>query len=88
MFGVPAGEAVGGGGPARWRQARVRHIDALAGAEGDGAAAARRERRSGARHVGTYATIRSHSPREDVVAGAAAARAANADLLVASAAAR
>jgi maleylacetate reductase len=41
------------------------------------------ERALGSRHVGTYATIKSHSPREDVVAGAAAARAAKADLLVA-----
>jgi maleylacetate reductase len=37
----------------------------------------------GGRHVGTFSTISSHSPREDVVAGAAAARAAEADLLVA-----
>jgi len=37
----------------------------------------------GPRHVGTFARIRAHSPREDVVAGANAARAANADLLVA-----
>ena len=37
----------------------------------------------GDRHVGTFATIASHSPREDVIAGANAARAANADLLVA-----
>jgi maleylacetate reductase len=43
----------------------------------------RLERALGNRHVGTYARIRSHSPREDVVAGAAAARAAKADLLVA-----
>jgi maleylacetate reductase len=41
------------------------------------------ERALGARHVGTYSTIRSHSPREDVVAGARAAREAKADLLVA-----
>lgn len=37
----------------------------------------------GDRHVGTYASIASHSPREDVVAGANAARAAGADILVA-----
>ena len=37
----------------------------------------------GARHAGTYSRISAHSPREDVIAGAAAARAANADLLVA-----
>jgi maleylacetate reductase len=34
-------------------------------------------------HVGTYAAIRSHSPREDVIAVANAAREARADLLVA-----
>ncbi len=37
----------------------------------------------GSRHVGTYSRIAAHSPREDVIAGANAARAANADLLVA-----
>lgn len=37
----------------------------------------------GARHVGTYSSIAAHSPREDVVAGANAARAAGADLMVA-----
>jgi maleylacetate reductase len=41
------------------------------------------ERALGARHAGTYAAIRSHSPREDVVAGANAARSAGADLVVA-----
>ena len=33
-------------------------------------------------HAGTYATVRAHSPREDVIAAAAQARAAGADLLV------
>ena len=37
----------------------------------------------GSRHVGTYSRISAHSPREDVIAGANAARAADADLLVA-----
>ncbi len=37
----------------------------------------------GAAHVGTHSDIASHSPREDVLAGAAKARAAKADLLVA-----
>ena len=37
----------------------------------------------GSRHAGTYARIRAHSPREDVIEGASAARAAGADLLVA-----
>ncbi|MGE0766942.1 MAG: iron-containing alcohol dehydrogenase [Hyphomicrobiaceae bacterium] len=41
------------------------------------------ERALGAMHVGTHAEISSHSPREDVLAGAAKARAAKADLLVA-----
>ncbi len=43
----------------------------------------RLERALGGAHVGTYAAVKSHSPREDVVAGANAARAAKADLLVA-----
>ena len=37
----------------------------------------------GARHAGTYAGISAHSPRDAVIAGAAEARAAKADLLVA-----
>ena len=37
----------------------------------------------GPKCVGTYAGIRAHSPRENVVEGAAEARAAKADLLVA-----
>lgn len=37
----------------------------------------------GPRHVGTFGQIKAHSPREDVIAGANAARAAKADLLVA-----
>lgn len=36
----------------------------------------------GARHAGTYAAVRAHSPREDVIAAALAARDAGADLLV------
>ena len=36
----------------------------------------------GDRHAGTFSAVRAHSPREDVVAAAAAARAAGADLLV------
>jgi maleylacetate reductase len=36
----------------------------------------------GDRHAGSFSTVRAHSPREDVVAAAAAARAAGADLLV------
>ncbi|WP_088280850.1 iron-containing alcohol dehydrogenase [Ideonella sp. A 288] len=36
----------------------------------------------GERHAGTYAAVRAHSPREDVIAAAEAARSAGADLLV------
>lgn len=36
----------------------------------------------GDRHAGSFSTVRAHSPREDVIAAAAAARAAGADLLV------
>jgi len=43
----------------------------------------RAERALGAMHVGTHTEISSHSPREDVLAGADKARAAKADLLVA-----
>jgi maleylacetate reductase len=41
------------------------------------------ERALGTAHAGTYAAVASHSPREDVAAGANAARAAGADLLIA-----
>jgi len=43
----------------------------------------RLEKALGTRHAGTFAAIRSHSPREDVVAGANAAREVEADLIVA-----
>jgi maleylacetate reductase len=41
------------------------------------------ERALGDRHVGTFGAVRSHSPREDVISGAHAARHAQADVLVA-----
>lgn len=41
------------------------------------------ERALASRHVGTFSAIASHSPREDVIAATAAARAAKADLIVA-----
>ena len=41
------------------------------------------EKALGSHHVGTFSAISSHSPREDVIAGAAAARKAEADLIVA-----
>jgi len=41
------------------------------------------ERALGRLHAGTFASVRAHTPREDVIAGANAAREAGADLLVA-----
>ena len=41
------------------------------------------EQALGRRHVGTFSAIASHSPREDVLAAANAARARDTDLLVA-----
>jgi maleylacetate reductase len=52
----------------------------LAGAEGLPATIAAK---LGRHHAGTYTGVSAHSPREAVIAGAAAARAAEADLLVA-----
>jgi maleylacetate reductase len=50
---------------------------------GTDALPARIAQRLGARRVGTFAGIGTHSPRESVIAGAVQARAAQADLLVA-----
>ena len=41
------------------------------------------ERALGQRHAGTFVAVRSHTPREDVIAGAKAARETGADVLVA-----
>src|SRR5262245_64699613 len=82
VFGTPAGEAVvAEADRAGARRVFVTSTRSLA--QKETGPLQRIEKALGARHVGTYATIRSHSPREDVVAGAAAARAAKADLLVA-----
>jgi maleylacetate reductase len=82
VFGVPAGEAVVAEAKS-YGATRVflTSTRSLAGLENG--PLQRLERALGAAHVGTYAAIRSHSPREDVVAGARAAREAKADLLVA-----
>ena len=82
VFGVPAGEAIVAEAE-RVGARRVFVTSTRSLAQKEMGPLQRIERALGARHVGTYATIRSHSPREDVVAGAAAARAAKADLLVA-----
>jgi maleylacetate reductase len=82
VFGMPAGEAVVAEAE-RIGAARVFVTSTRSLAQKEHGPLQRLEKALGARHVGTHATIRSHSPREDVVAGANAARAARADLLVA-----
>ncbi len=82
VFGVAAGEAVvAEAGRIGARRIFVTSTRSLA--QKENGPLQRVERALGPAHVGTFATIGSHSPREDVVAGAAAARAAGADLLVA-----
>jgi maleylacetate reductase len=82
VFGTPAGDAVVAEAE-RCGAQRVFVTSTRSLAQKPDGPLQRLEQALGARHVGTYATIRSHSPREDVVAGANAARAAKADLLVA-----
>jgi len=82
VFGVPAGEAVVAEAE-RIGARRVFVTSTRSLAQKENGPLQRLEKALGARHVGTHATIRSHSPREDVVAGANAAREAKADLLVA-----
>jgi len=82
VFGVPAGEAVAAEAE-RIGAKRVFVTSTRSLAQKENGPLQRMEKALGARHVGTYSTIRSHSPREDVVGGASAARAAKADLLVA-----
>jgi maleylacetate reductase len=82
VFGVPAGEAVVAEAE-RVGAKRVFVTSTRSLAQKENGPLQRMEKALGARHVGTHSTIRSHSPREDVVAGARAAREAKADLLVA-----
>jgi maleylacetate reductase len=82
VFGRPAGEAVVAEAE-RTGARRVFLTSTRSLAQKDAGPLQRIEKALGARHVGTYATIKAHSPREDVVAGAAQAREAKADLLVA-----
>ena len=82
MFGVPAGEAVVAEAE-RSGAKRVFVTSTRSLAQKENGPLQRMERALGRLHVGTHSTIRSHSPREDVVAGARAAREAKADLLVA-----
>ncbi len=82
MFGTPAGEAVLAEAE-RYGAKRIFVTSTRSLAQKNDGPLQRLERALGSLHAGTYATIKSHSPREDVVAGANAARAAKADLLVA-----
>ena len=82
IFGTPAGEAVLAEAE-RYGARRIFVTSTRSLAQKNDGPLQRLERALGALHAGTYAAIKSHSPREDVVAGANAARAAKADLLVA-----
>jgi maleylacetate reductase len=82
VFGMPAEEAVVAemdrSGARRVLLTSTRSLTRL-----ENGPLQRLQKALGARHAGTFAAIRSHSPREDVVSGARAAREARADLLVA-----
>jgi maleylacetate reductase len=82
VFGTPAEEAVLSE-LKRVAASRVFVTSTRSLAQRENGPLQRIERALGGRHAGTYAAIRSHSPREDVVAGASAARSARADLVVA-----
>lgn len=82
IFGKPAAEAVTSEAE-RYSAKRVFVVSTNSLSKLADGPLQRIERGLAAKHVGTFATVRSHSPREDVVAVADAARAANADLLVA-----
>ena len=82
LFGTPAEEAVVAEAE-RYGARRVFLTSTRSLAQQESGPLQRLERALGAAHAGTYAAIRSHSPRENVAAGANAARAAEADLLVA-----
>jgi maleylacetate reductase len=82
VFGEPAGEAVAAE-VARYQARRVfvvstRSLERLADGPLQRIVVA-----LGDRHAGTFAAIRAHTPRADVIAAAGAARAAHADALVA-----
>jgi maleylacetate reductase len=82
IFGTPAAEAVVAEAQ-RYGAKRIFLTSTRSLAQKEHGPLQRLERALGGAHVGTYAAVKSHSPREDVVAGANAARAAKADLLVA-----
>lgn len=81
IYGMPAAAAVAEEAAGSVRE-RV-FLTTTRSLDGPGRLAAAIAAVLGPRHVGTYAGISAHSPREAVIAGAKAARAAGADLLVA-----
>ncbi|MGE0852301.1 MAG: iron-containing alcohol dehydrogenase [Hyphomicrobiaceae bacterium] len=82
VFGLPAAEAVLAEAE-RYGATRVFLTSTRSLAQKQDGPLQRLEKALGNRHVGTYSTISAHSPREDVIGGANAARTAKADLLVA-----
>jgi maleylacetate reductase len=82
VFGLPAAEAVMAEAE-RYGAKRVFLTSTRSLAQKQDGPLQRLEKALGSHHVGTYSTISAHSPREDVIGGANAARAAKADLLVA-----
>jgi maleylacetate reductase len=82
VFGTPAEEAVPAEAKA-YGASRIFLTSTRSLAAKENGPLQRLEKTLGALHAGTWAGVRAHSPREDVVAGAAAARTAKADLLVA-----
>jgi maleylacetate reductase len=82
VFGTPAGAAVVAEAE-RYGTERVFVTSTRSLAKAQDGPLQRIEAALGRRHVGTFVSIASHSPREDVIAGAALARDARPDLIVA-----
>ncbi|HYM32768.1 MAG TPA: iron-containing alcohol dehydrogenase [Candidatus Cybelea sp.] len=81
VYGKPAGEAVAEEAAAK--DAKRVFITTNKSLGGNNGLAAQVAKALGQRHAGTYAGITAHSPRDAVIEGAAQARKAGADLLVA-----
>ena len=82
VFGVPLEQAILAEAD-RYGAKRVFVTSTRSLAKLDNGPLQRAIRALGTRHVGTYAAIAAHSPREDVIAGANAARSTKADLMLA-----
>ena len=81
IYGKPAADAVAE--EVAGANARRVFLTTTRSLAGDGGLAAAIAHALGERHAGTFAGISAHSPRDAVIAGAAQAREAGADLLVA-----